>query len=109
MLLMNLLDNFLILEQFRLQLLVSNLQQVMHFLFDLKGCVVFFFLVQCLCQDCLFSRELHLDLFLLYMLDLLNLVFLNHLTLPAGEIRSVLEPHRHLCELSFLILLLAIN
>lgn len=60
-------------------------------------------------EDGLFPCQLHLNLFLLDVLEALNLILLIHLSLPTVELGRVLQAHSHLLKFLLLFSFLKVN
>jgi hypothetical protein len=57
----------------------------------------------------LLSRHFHLNLFLLNILDLLDIIFLFHFPLPPHKLRIIFQPHLHLLQPYLVLLLFFVN
>ena len=60
-------------------------------------------------QDCLLSRQLHLNLLFLNVLKALDFVLLAHFCLPAVKFRGVFESHGHLVQAGLRLALLEVD
>ena len=95
-------DIFLLVDQL-LDIQFTLFHHDIHFGSHLVHEVVVLLLFVFTGQDRLFSGELHFNLFLLNVLEALDLVLLVHLSFPAVELRGILESHGHLLKLFLLL------
>ncbi len=107
LLMVNRFDNSFVFLQMLLQVIFSFFHKLVHFLLDFSSQGVVFVDLLLLCQNCLFPRQLHLDLLLLDILNLFDVVLLLHFALPSVELTRIFKPHFHLSkQISVLLLLL---
>ena len=101
-------DLFLLLDDL-LKVDLPFLHHFVHLIAHLVDKMMVLFLFALASEDGLFTGKLHFDFLFLDVLEALDLVFLVHLSLPAIELRSVLQAHCHLLELDLSLILFLIN
>jgi hypothetical protein len=92
----DLLDNSFVCLKVLTQSKFSLVHQLVNLILDLNGQVVIFNNFLLLGNNGLLTGELHLNLFLLDVLDLFDVIFLFHFPLPPDKFGSIFETHFHL-------------
>lgn len=102
-------DCFFVLFDYLGELLISLNKEFIHFFLNFNRVIMVFLNILFFRNNSLLSCEFHLNFHFLHPFNLLNIVFLLHLSLPPIKLRRVFKPHFHLLHQFSLLFLLFIN